>query len=76
MTEAVYIIYEREFINSTQNVYKIGRTSQSHIERCNTYPKGSILKIQKQMKNSKIIEMKIKVTFNQKFKLRRDIGLE
>ena len=76
MTEAVYIIYEREFINSTQNVYKIGRTSQSHAKRFNSYPKGSILKIQKQVKNSAIIETKIKEIFNQKFKLRRDIGVE
>ena len=76
MTEEVYIIYEREFINSIPNAYKIGRTSQSQSKQFNLYPKWSILKIQKQVKNSKIIEKKIKEISYQKFKLRRDIGLE
>ena len=44
MTQAVYIIYDRDFIDSNQNVYKIGGTSQSHAKRFNSYPKGSIFK--------------------------------
>jgi hypothetical protein len=76
MTEAVYIIYTREFINSNKNVYKIGRTSQTFTKRFNSYPKGSILKIQKQVNDSKNIEKTIKQIFEQKFKLRTDIGQE
>jgi hypothetical protein len=76
MTESVYIIHTREFINSNQNVYKIGRTSQEFIKRATSYPKGSILKLQKQVKNSKQIESIIKSCFNKKFKIRKDIGIE
>ena len=41
--EYIYCILEREFINSTENIYKIGKTKQTNIDRFKQYSKGSIL---------------------------------
>ena len=36
----IYLIQEREFVNSGENVFKVGRSSQL-INRISSYPKGS-----------------------------------
>lgn len=38
----IYIVITREFFNSNQNVYKIGKTGNI-IQRLSAYPKGSKL---------------------------------
>ena len=43
MHNSIYLLQEREFINSNENIYKIGRTKQANIQRFNQYPKGSKL---------------------------------
>ncbi len=43
--EYIYLIQEREFINSKQPIYKIGRTKQNNYKRFEQYPKGIIKKI-------------------------------
>lgn len=40
-TDYIYLIQTREFINSDQNIYKIGKTKQEHCKRLNSYPIGS-----------------------------------
>ena len=71
-----YIIYEREFIKTKENIYKIGKTKQDNIKRLNQYPKGSILMIQKYVNNCDSIEKEIIKIFDSKFINRKDIGRE
>jgi hypothetical protein len=40
MSQFIYIVYLREFINNGKNIFKIGRTKNS-IQRISDYPKGS-----------------------------------
>jgi hypothetical protein len=42
MSGHIYILNEREFINSGENVYKIAMTGNL-IKRMNKFPRGSIL---------------------------------
>lgn len=41
MSNSCYIIQEREFINSKEEIYKIGKTEQYGLKRVKQYPKGS-----------------------------------
>ena len=75
-TEYVYLIKEREFIKTKENIYKIGRTTKLNHIRFNQYPKGSILLFQIICNNCKIIEKNIITTFIEKFIQRKDIGTE
>ncbi len=74
--EGVYIIHTRECIRMGENVYKIGRTAQKYTKRALSYPKGSELKIQKGVKNSKMMEKKIIIELAKKFNRRTDLGNE
>lgn len=71
-----YIIWEREFIKTGENIYKIGKTTQSGLKRHNQYPKDSILIVQEYVFDCDSVENEIKKTFDKVFKNRRDIGRE
>ena len=45
MTNYIYLLQEREFIKTKENVYKIGMTKKENHKRFNQYPKGSIFVI-------------------------------
>lgn len=54
----IYLIREREFINSNQDVYKIGRTTQERslrIERFSAYKKGSEIILLKRVSTPKVV---------------------
>ena len=73
--EYIYILREREFVNSNQNVYKIGRT-QDWIKRYRQYPKQTevlfvIKTIESQRKENDIVNLLKKLTTQ-----RIDIGRE
>lgn len=72
----VYLIREREFINSKQNIYKIGRTVQKSASRMSQYPKDSEGIAIMQVKNSLSKEKELLRIFTAKFKQRKDIGYE
>jgi len=72
----IYIIKEREFVNSCESIYKIGKTTQCNEKRLKQYPKGSILIFQSICSNCSIVEKEIISVFNQKYIQRRDIGSE
>ena len=74
--EHVYLIYEREFIRSGENVYKIGRTEQPHLIRINAYPKSSELLGFWACENSKLLETEILDLFCSKYKQRKEYGRE
>lgn len=46
MNQSIYLLQEREFVNSNENVYKIGKTTQEGLRRLSNYPKGSRLLLQ------------------------------
>ena len=71
-----YIIQEREFVNSKEPVYKIGKTKQQNQKRFSSYPKGSILIQQFYCYDCDNIEKQIITLFNTKYKKRIDIGNE
>jgi len=73
---ANYIIHEKQFVETNQNIYKIGKTTQHAIKRYLQHPKGSVLKIQMSVANCTIVKNKLKKTFDEKFINRKDIGRE
>ena len=74
--EYVYLLQEREFINSGQSVYKIGRTKQLNDKRFKQYPKNSMLLLQTICNNCVTCENQIMNMFKQKYIHRVDIGSE
>lgn len=72
----IYLLQEREFIKTKENIYKIGKTKQLNHFRFNQYPKGSILLFQMICNNYDNIEKKIIKELKEEFKNRKDIGNE
>lgn len=75
-TNYVYIIKEREFLKTNENIYKLGRTAQNGLKRFNSYPKGSELIILRKCVDCKKYERELILLFKNKFILRKDIGRE
>ena len=42
----IYLLHEREFIKTNENIYKIGKSKQENTKRISSYPKGSKLLFQ------------------------------
>jgi hypothetical protein len=72
----IYLLQEREFIKTKENIYKIGKTTQLNHERFKCYPKGSKLLIQTICCNCHIFEKELIKLFKDKFIQRIDIGIE
>jgi hypothetical protein len=75
-TNYIYLLQEREFIKTNENIYKVGMTTKENHERFNQYPKGSILLFQMICNNCKNIENMVIKIFKDKFINRKDIGNE
>ena len=76
MSNSIYLIQEREFINSGENVYKIGKTKQDNLKRFKQYPKGSKLLLQQICDDCDKLEKELIADFKNKFIHRKDIGNE
>jgi hypothetical protein len=76
MCEYIYLLQEREFIVTEQDIFKIGKSRQNNLERISQYPNGTQLVMQIRCKNCDLTESKLIALFAKKFKRRRDIGLE
>jgi hypothetical protein len=72
----IYLLKEREFIKTDENIYKIGRTCQENDKRVRSYPKGSVLLIQSICKNCVEFEALLIKKFKETFIHRKDIGNE
>ena len=72
----VYLIREREFIQSGKPVYKIGKTKQPNFSRFKQYPKGSVIIHHSASFNCDTCENEIIKLFKTKYKQRTDIGRE
>ena len=76
MYSYIYLLQEREFIKTKENIYKLGKSKQENLGRVKQYPKGSKLIIQSECENCDITETALKKTFKESFKQRIDIGTE
>ena len=58
-SEYIYLLQEREFIKTNENIFKIGKTKQANNKRFSNYPNGSILLFQMICNNCDILEKQI-----------------
>ena len=72
----IYLLKEREFLKTKEEILKVGMTTKLNHERFNQYPKGSLLLFQMICKDSKKIEKNVLKKFRNIFKQRKDIGNE
>lgn len=75
-TNYIYLVKEREFIKTNENIYKIGRSKQENTKRFLQYPKGSELIIQSRCIDCIKTEKILIDLFKKNFIHRRDIGNE
>jgi cystathionine beta-lyase family protein involved in aluminum resistance len=71
----IYVVKEREFIKTKENIYKIGR-SKNIVNRMPSYPKSSIIYTIMYVKNVKEVEKFMIDRFDGLFIKRTDIGNE
>ena len=74
--EYIYLLQEREFVESNRPIYKIGKTKQENISRVKQYPKGSILLYQTICSDCDKLENDLKKMFNEKYVRHLEIGNE
>ena len=72
----IYLLQEREFIKTNENIYKIGKSNAKNLTRFKQYPKNSVLLFQSICNNCNIMEKIIIKVFKKKFIRRKDIGNE
>jgi hypothetical protein len=75
-TEYIYLLQEREFVNSEKSIYKLGKSKQDNTARVRQYPKGSILLFQKICNNCDSNETELIKLFNEKYVKHSEIGNE
>lgn len=75
MSEGIYLLHTREFINSKQPIYKIGRSSNMNT-RLSQYPKGSNILCSIKCENSNLCENELIKLFTKLFTIRKDYGNE
>jgi hypothetical protein len=71
----IYILKEREFVKSNEEIYKIGKT-RSLTNRIGDYPKGSKLKLIYPCEGMDTIEKELLLLFDEKFIRMVDVGRE
>ena len=76
MTGYIYLLQEREFIKTKENIYKLGKTKQENLKRIQNYSNGTKLNIQLECENCDIAEKNLIIIFKESFKQRTDIGTE
>lgn len=73
----LYMLREREFIKTNEDIYKVGKTSQPCLyDRLKKYPKNSELLLAIKVPDCHSMETKLLRSLRTKFIPRRDIGLE
>lgn len=72
----IYLLKEREFIKTKEDIYKIGKTRQSPNNRLTGYPKSSEVILFLEVPDCDIIEKTLIEIFKDVFIQRKDIGTE
>jgi hypothetical protein len=67
MPEYIYLLQEREFIKTKENIYKLGKTEQENLKRIQNYPNGTKLIIQLECENCDINEKKLIIIIVKQF---------
>jgi len=75
MSEGIYLIHTREFVNTKELIYKLGRSCNMST-RILQYPKGSHLICSIKCENSLLCEKELIHLFTKLFKIRKDYGNE
>lgn len=75
-THYIYLLKEREFEKTNENIFKLGKTKQLNLKRITNYPNGTILLYQENCIDCDDMEKRIINIFKSKFKNRSDIGYE
>lgn len=76
LREYIYLLQEREFINSNEKVYKVGKTRQLNFERFKQYPKGSVVLLYSECCDCDRSEKLILSMLRKNFIKRTDYGSE
>ena len=74
--EFIYLLQQREFINTKEPIYKIGKTKQERLKRIKSYPKGSELLFYIVCNNCDEIEKTIINKFKGHFIHKKELGNE
>jgi len=74
--EFIYLLCEREFTKTEEDIYKIGRTNRKDMAMFADYTKGSLLLFYSFCNNSKVVKNKIINKFKSQFIQRKDIGID
>lgn len=72
----IYLQQEREFFNKKENVYKLGKTTQTIDKRFGGYPKGTLVITVINVISSDDSERVLLRLFRNNFENRKDIGIE
>jgi hypothetical protein len=72
----LYLLREREFVNTNQPIYKIGKTRQENGKRFGGYSKDTVIEFMLRVADSDAAETEAKRKFDQLFKKRTEIGSE
>lgn len=72
----IYLIQTREFVNSKEPIYKVGKTKQSNYSRFLQYPNGSIQLFQCVCNNCDILEKQVIKIFKNKYENHKIAGRE
>jgi hypothetical protein len=79
-TQYIYLLQEREFIKTSETIYKLGKTVQKcgrgFGERFKGYPKGSRVLLVIEVNDCNKVETDLIRVFKKEFKRRDDIGSE
>jgi hypothetical protein len=75
-SEYVYFIHEREFLQSKNPVYKLGKTTQWNCRRLQDYPKDSALILVWRVPDCHEAERALIAEFDSLYTKRKDIGSE
>lgn len=75
-TDYIYLIKERSFVLTNQNIFKIGRTTLSNLKRFNRYPKGYKIVFLISCTNSLKLENILINIFKEKYIHKTDYGRE
>lgn len=74
--EYVYLLKDRTAVRSNEEVYKIGKTKQSNLNRFKSYPKGINLLLLIKCADCTLVEKKIMYLFKEKYIHNKDYGNE
>ena len=67
MYSYIYLLQEREFIKTKENIYKLGKTKQENLKRIQNYTNGTKLIIQLECENCDINEKNLIIIIIKQF---------